>query len=453
MPTPLDGNPLNIASAIAVEMEKLVSRLYQQFMADDDLLSRVGTRNDLRVSGRLCRMPVTMQPGSTFSAFNPDSSTSMGTGGGEQMDVGVATPAYFVQANSVTKEAEWTAASDVQAITNAYKNQFKAGLRDMKANITRLLSASTGGGDLGTVTATPNSADTFLHVSDANNFQAGCQYQVLSALGGTNRGNILVLSVDSASNIIYTSQLSAAYWPSGTVSGDTLVIAGASGAATASYTPDRYTTATIAASLNGIPGLVYTSSSGDWFGIPRSTWPGLLNSAHVAAGGSSALTPQQLQLLESLVTRNTGMDEDAWDSLTAHANVDQVTNWENVGLYTTSGVATAFVNKSGAGEGGDSRPDFLNKNRVKTLAGREFILNLYALPQRVDLVNLKRIFKIEVLPIQPFNVDGVTAFAQRASDGGVSPITLFYFVCGLQCMTESARAHGYIDGLTVPAGF
>ena len=453
MPTPLDGTPLNIASAIAVEMEKLVSRLYQQFMADDDLLSRIGTRNDLKVSARLCRMPVAMQPGSTFSQFDPNSSTSMGTGGGEQMDVAVATPPYFVQANSVTKEAEWTAASDVQAITNAYKNQFKAGLRDFKANITRLLSASSGAGDLGTVTATPNSADTFLHVSDANNFQAGCQYQVLASIGGTNRGNILVLSVDSAANIIYTSQLSSAYFPSGTVSGDVLIIAGAAGTATSTYQPDRYTSATIAASLYGIPGLVYSSSTGSWFGIPRSTWPGLLNSAHLSEGGSNALTPQQIQLLESLVLRNQGIDGDELDSLTAHANVDQVTAWENVGLYTTSGVATAFVNQSGAGEGGDSRPDFLNKNRVKTLSGREFILNLYALPSRVDLVNLKRIFKVEVLPIQPFNVDGVTAFAQRASDGGVSPITLFYFVCGMQTMTESAKAHGYIDGLTVPSGF
>lgn len=446
MPSPLDGTPLNIASAIAVEMEKLVSRIYQQFMADDDLLSRVGTRNDLKVSARLCRMPVNMQPGSTFSQFSPDSSVSLGTGGGDQMDVAVATPPYFVQANSVTKEAEWTAQSDVQAITNAYKNQFKAGMRDIKANISRLLSASTGGGDLTTLTASPSGSQNYIAVADANCLQAGCQYQVLSALGGTNRGNILVLSIDSASNIAYLSQLGGVYWPSGTSSGDTLVIAGASGAATGQYYPDRYTTATIAASLIGIPGLVYNASTGDWFGIPRSNWPGLLNSAHVAAS-SAALSPQQIQQLEALVLRNTGNDSDAEESLTAHANVDQVTAWENVGLYTTSGVATAFMNRSGAGEGGDTRPDFLNKNRVKTLAGREFILDLYALIERVDLVNLKRIFKVEVLPIQPFNVDGVTAFAQRASDGGVAPITLFYFVCGMQTMTESARAHGYVDGL------
>jgi len=452
MPAALDGTPLNVASAIAVEMEKLVSRLYQQFMSDDDLLSKIGTRNDLKVSARLCRMPVNMQPGSTFSQFSPDSSVSLGTGGGDQMDVGVATPPYFVQANSVTKEAEWTAQSDVQAITNAYKNQFKAGMRDIKANISRLLSASSGGGDISTISTTPTGTQNYLAVGDANNFQAGCQYQVLSALGGTNRGNILVLSVDSASNIIYTSQIAGVYWPSGTIAGDVLVIAGTNGSSTSTYSPDRYTTATIAASLNGLPGLVYNSSTGDWFGIPRSTWPGLLNSAHVAAS-TSALSPQQIQLLESLVLRNSGMDSDALESLTAHANVDQITSWENVGLYTTSGIATAFVNQSAAGEGGDTRPDFLNKNRVKTLGGREFILDLYALPERVDLVNLKRLFKVEVLPIQPFNVDGVTAFAQRSSDGGVAPITLFYFVCGMQTLTESARAHGYVDGLTMPSGF
>lgn len=455
MATPLDGNPLSMTSAIAAELEKVTKPLYQQFMADNMLNELAPPRPDIEVSGRLVRMPVAMQPGTTFAQFDPNSSASLGTGGGEQLDVAVATPVYFVEANSITKAAEWTSRTDTQAIVNLYKNQFKAGTRDFKANISRLLSASTGAGDLGTLTATPGGAATSLNVSDANNFQAGVQYGVWSGIGGTYRGNILVLSIDSAANVVYLSQLAGQYFPAGTTSGDTLIIAGAAGSATSTYSPDRYTSATVASSLNGIPAIVYNSSTGSWFGIPRSTWPGILNSVHTAAG-SAALGPADLQLLESLLLRYAGTDGDALGNIKAHTNVDQLTAWENVGLYTNTtsdSSYTAFTNKSAAGEGGDSRPDFLNAKRVKTVSGKEIILNLYALPGRLDLVNFKKLFRIEILPIQPLDDQGVTAFMQRSADGGVAPITLFYFVTGLQVMTESARAHAYRDGLAIPTGF
>ena len=42
-----------------------------------------------------------------------------------------------------------------------------------------------------------------LTVTNANNFQSQNTYQVWSALGGTNRGTITVLTVDSINNILY----------------------------------------------------------------------------------------------------------------------------------------------------------------------------------------------------------------------------------------------------------
>lgn len=449
----LDGTPLNNAAAIGVEMEKLRDSVYAQFMQDDTFLSRIPAKADIEVSERLCRIPILVQPGSTFGQFVPDgTSDSMGTGGGSVYDVGVCTPVYFVQSCQVTKEAEWGTNSKEKSIEDVFKEEFKINLKQFRTNIEGLLASSDGSGTLGTVTASPATADTFLHVSNANDFQAGCTYQVLSSLGGTNRGNILVNTVDSINNILYLTAVSSVYYPSGTVSGDLLIVAGASGAATVSSSPDRYTTATIAASLNGVPAINISTTSGDWFGIPRSTYPGVLNTPFVN-GSSSALTPQQVMLVESLMQRANGAEAEELDEIVIQANVDQVTAWEALGLVTTSSVATAFINKSGAAEGGEERPDFLNKNRIKTLAGHELLTNIKAQQQRIDLMCLKYWFRVESKPASLYDVDGVTVFPLYGSDGGVAPTSAFYFVTGMQMANNKPRAGGYINNLALPSGF
>lgn len=455
----LDGTALNSAAAIGVEMEKLKDTVYPQFNQDDTFLSRVPVRNDLKVSARLCRIPLLVQPGSTFAQFVPDgTSDSMGTGGGSIYDEGVATPVYFVQSCQVTKEAEWATNSDEKAIVNVFKEEFKTNLRQFRTNIEALMASSTGAGDLAFVAVTPSAsnAQNYLQVTNANNFQAGCTYQVLAgAVGQTSRGNILVNTVDLINNILYLTTINGYYYPQGTTANDTLVVSGTTGAATGSYAPDRYTSATVAASLNGVPAINYQSTTGSWFGIPRTTYPGVLNTPYVS-GASGALTPQQIILLQSLIQRANGAEAEELDEFVCQANVDQVTAWESIGLFSssTSGNAvTAFTNKSKAGEGDDTRPDFLNKNRVKTLAGHELITNIKARPSRVDLMVLKYWFRIETKPASLFDVDGVTVFPLYGSDGGVAPTQAFYFVTGLQMANQKARAGGYIDTLALPTGF
>lgn len=436
-------------------MEKLKDNVYAQFNQDDLFLTRVSTRNDLKVSARLCRIPLLVQPGATFGQFVPDGTgDSMGTGGGSVYDEGVCTPVYFVQACQVTKEAEWSTDSDEKALVNVFKEEFKTNLREFRTNLDGLAASSSGAGDLGTVTVTPSAsnAQTYLQVSNANNFRAGSTYQVLASIGGSNRGNILVLTADLANNIIYTTTINGYYYPQGTVAGDVLIVYGASGAATASYSPDRYTTATIAASLNGVPGIDLASSSGSWFGIPRSTYPGVLNAEYVN-GASSALIPQNVMLLESLVQRANGAEAEEMEEFVCMCNVDQVTAWESLGLFTTSGVATAFTSQDGNGKGGDTRTDYLKKNRIKTLAGHELITNIKARPQRLDFMSFKYWFRIETKPASLFDVDGVTVFPLYGSDGGVAPTQAFYFVCGMQLANNKPRGSAYIDTLALPAGY
>jgi len=449
---------LNQAAAIAVEIEKLNATVYPQFNQDAKLYGRLQNMENFKVSERLVRIPLLVQPGSTFAQFIPDGTTdSMGTGGGEQYDVGVASPVFFVQACQVTKGAEWSTDGKEKSVVDVYKDSFRFNLKAFRTNIEALMAVSDGSGSLGTVTVTPVSNQNYIQVSNANDFQAGATYQILSSGFGTNRGTIIVLTADLINNILYLVAQAGNYWPTGTIATDVIMVNGAPGTLTSTYTPDRYTSATVSASLNGVPAINYQSSSGDWFGIPRTTWPGVLNCAYVN-GANDALLPQQIQLLESLLQRANGSDADELTDFVVHCNVDQVTAWENIGLYSSPSVEwgsaagwTAHSIQDGTDD--KKRKDYLQKDRVKTVAGHELITNIKARQQRIDCINFKYWFKTEVKPPSLFDVGGMTTFPLYGSDGGVAPTTAFYFVFGGQVANSKPRAGAYMDSLALPYGF
>ena len=452
---------LNQAAAIGVEIEKLNASVYPQFNQDAKFYGRLQNLENYKVSDRLVRIPILAQPGSTFAQFVPDGTTdSMGTGGGEQYDVGVASPVFFNQACQVTKGAEWATDGKEKSVVDVYKDSFRFNLKAFRTNLEALMAVSDGSGVLGTVSVTPITNQNYLQVSNANDFQAGASYQVLTAGLGTNRGIITVLTCDLINNILYLvlgpdTAESSVYWPTGTIATDVLMVSGAPGTLTSTYSPDRYTSATVSASLNGCPAINYQSSSGDWFGIPRSTWPGVLNSVYVN-GLADALVPQMFQLLESLLQRANGSDADELTDFVCQANTDQVTAWENLGLYTNTGNttynqgSTQFAQNNS--EGG-ARADYLPKGRVKTMGGHELIVNIKARQKRIDCINFKYWFKTEVKPPSLFDVGGMTTFPLYGSDGGVAPTTAFYFVFGGQIANSKPRAGAYIDSLALPEGW
>ena len=286
--------PLNAAAAIGVELEKVRDSVYPQFQQDDTFLTRLAVRTDLlEVGGRLARIPFLPYPGSLFNQFIPDGS-SMGPGAGEKYDNGTTTPVYFNQAVQVTKEAEWETDSKEKSVVDVFKDSFKLNLRQFRSNLEGLVASSDGSGTLSTVSSASTAGQ--LTVANANNFQSQNTYQVWSALGGTFRGTITVLTVDSVNNILY---LTAAA-PGGTTSGDLLLVGGSSGTANTS--------------LNGIPAINFSSNTGSWFGVPRASYPGILTTPYYN-GSSGPLTPQIVQLLESYMQRATGVDTEDLDDI------------------------------------------------------------------------------------------------------------------------------------------
>ena len=429
---------LNAAAAIGVELEKVRDSVYPQFQQDDTFLTRLSVRTDLlEVGGRLARIPFLPYPGSLFNQFTPDGS-SMGPGAGEKYDNGTTTPVYFNQAVQITKEAEWETDSKEKSVVDVFKDSFKLNLRQFRTNLEGLVASSDGSGTLATVSSASTAGQ--LTVTNANNFQSQNTYQVWSALGGTFRGSITVLTVDSVNNILY---LQAAA-PGGTTTGDLLLVNGSSGTANTS--------------LNGIPAINLSSTTGNWFGVPRASYPGILSTPYVS-GSSGPLTPLIIQTLESYMQRATGVDTEDLDEIIAHCNVDQVTSWELLGLVSTSAGGfssgsgqTAFTMQEGQ-KGGDERMDYLKKKRIKTIAGRELITNIHALPARLDLVCMKYWFRVESKPCALFDVDGITVFPLYGGDGGVATAQAFYFVSGMQVATSRARSGAYSDTLSKPANF
>ena len=301
-----------------------------------------------------------------------------------------------------------------------------------------MMSSSDGSGTLGTVSVVSTVGQ--LTVNNANNFQSQNTYQVWSALGGTYRGTITVLTVDSVNNILY---LTAAA-PVGTAIGDLLIISGGPAVA--------------ASSLNGIPAINFGSNTGQFFGINRTSYPGMLVTPYYNAS-SGALTPQIIQLLESYMQRATGVKTEDLDEIVAHANVDQVSAWELLGLVTTSGGGytsgsgqTSFVMQEGQ-KGGDQRMDYMKSKRIKTLAGRQLVTNIHALPARVDLLCLKYWGRVVQKPCELFDIDGITVFPLYANDGSVATQQAYYFVHGLQMFTSRPRSGAYTDTLSKPTGF
>lgn len=428
--------PLNAAGAIAVELEKVRSSVYPQFNQDDYLYARLPVRTDLEtVSDRLARIPILVQTGSQFNQFVPNGQ-GLGAGGGSKYDDGVTTPVYFSQACQITKQAQIATNSKQKSVVDAFKDEFKINMREFRANIDRLLSASDGTGTVGTVSSSATAGQ--LTVNNANNFQDQNTYQVWSSIGGTNRGTLTVYTRDLVNNILYL----VGTFPPGTAANDLLIVSGSAAAANSS--------------LNGIPAINLASSTGQWFGINRTSYPGVLSTPYYNAA-SGSLTPQIVQIVQSYMQRATGIKTEDLDEVLVSANLDQISAWELLGMVTTSAGGftsgsgqTAFTQQDG---GKGDRMDYMKKGRIKTMFGHELMGNLHALPGRIDLLCLNYWFRVESQPAALYDVDGITIFPLYASDGSVATAEAFYFWVGMQVATSRARSGGYVDHLAIPTGF
>jgi len=217
------------------------------------------------------------------------------------------------------------------------------------------VNSGTGGGSSGSATYS-----SIVGLNTAASFVDQQTVQVLSAIGGTNRGSFIISYVDPVAQTIYSTTT----LPSGTTTGDILVISGATGAAGSSvYGKDYW---------------IQNGNVGTKAGVNIASYPGRFSSPTINFGGTGTIVNSTAQRVQSIRMRAMGDDYDKNEKFFWYANPVQGValsgNYYNPG-YTR------------LDEGGNEKvPDVAKKHMQETWAGDEVVWSSTAEPSRMDRI-------------------------------------------------------------------
>jgi hypothetical protein len=409
-----------------VQLEHVKDKVALLFAQDDTLFSAIEGKIDKdTVSSRTMRVPIRIQGGIPFAQVNPDNG-DLGLGSNDLYDVAVnLTPVWFSTAVALSKLAIIATDSKKKSVEDVLTVAFQSGKKQLRTGLETLLNTD-GSGTVDVVQSVPTviTGGTQIIVNNPNAFSEGSFYQVYSALGGTLRGGFNVITVDANSQNIVSNAV-----PSGTTTGDLLLVAGSAG--------------TAGTSLYGLEYHDTNLSTGSWLGLSRATYPNKLKTPYVNAGGS-ALSPQLVRQVKQYIKRALGDDADV-DKLLAHCGPEITAAWEDAQLSVTTVIQNQIS--------GDESLDMGKKRLPQTMGGNKIVESIKAVRGRIDFLNLSTWGFAEIQPIDMFSIAGQTQFQTYGASGGVNAAQIFYYWVGLQLYTNNLRANGYIDSIYIPTGY
>jgi hypothetical protein len=288
---------------------------------------------------------------------------------------------------------------------------------------TATVNNATGGGALGSATYS-----SIIGLNTAASFVDQQTVQVLSAIGGTNRGTFVISYVDPVSQTIYSTTA----LPTGTVPGDILVILGATGAAGSSiYGKDYWLS-------NGNVGTIA--------GVPKASFPGRFSTPTINFGGTGTIVNSTAQRIESIRMRALGDEYDENEEAFWYANPMQgvalSANYYNPG-YTR------------LDENDDRVVDTAKKYMQKTWAGREVVWSSTAEPSRMDLIVPSTFYFGELFPTRLHEwTPGNPIAAVPVNDGSGTTYydsTMFAYERAFNLICQDPKRQFYLQGLPVPA--
>lgn len=424
-------NTLTQSTALMYEkVREKISLLYPRETTFSDLIDRI--ENDL-VSTRAMRIPVQMFSGSQFAQTTLNGSNTAGFPNPSATDyeVFVTTPVAFVQSTGWSLDSAFATESSEQAVTNFAKRELKNALKEF-ACYTDVLCQQDSSGTIDTVQFI-SANSVYIAVSNPNRFRANGTYQIVKSDFSVQRGTFQVQSVDPLGGRIY---ITGAVLPStggATVVGDLIAIAGAPGTG-------------FGTSLNGLAYLHQDpGNTGSYLGLTVSSFPGMLRTPHVAAGGQALTAELGYSAIQKLrLVLGAEADRDfKW-----YTGVDQEQNINQAAIQ----VQQVILNQVS----GDKSVDPVKYDAPSTFVGRPITVSLSAAPGRMDALMLKHWLKSSVIegggdPV-PLSWSGVTEWPQYSSGGGsLLPTTMTFLISYWQMALDNRRAGMYIDGLPIPA--
>jgi hypothetical protein len=261
-------------------------------------------------------------------------------------------------------------------------------------------------------------------VNNPNAFMDGQSidfYSNFLDLGGVFLGTSTILSVDAINVQITLTQNP----PAGVAAGTKMLVTGSPGYSTAG--------------VYGLPGYNVTGNTGTFMNIQKSAYPGKFNVPNFNA--PTALTPALVRAIDALMELSMGIEKADGADITPHCNVDMAAAWENLSLQVQrQDVANT------RGESGDMLP----KKRMRTIGGREALINERAKPGRIDWVAFEHWFQVQSKALSLYDVKGQVVFPAYGSTGSVATSMMMFLIILFQTASVQPRLNAYLS--SVPIG-
>jgi hypothetical protein len=413
----------NNAAILAAELEKVHSAdLEKLFQFDSVFWSLIKARPKDTVSVRPERIVYKVSNGAKSRAVNLEAG-DMGRGGAPQYVFGSVAPVSYDWIIEWTKLADIATDNRQKAVVD-YMSEILASHSETAAfNLDSLLSYGDGSNTLGIVTSYDNT-NFIVYVDNATRFYVNQDVDLYSALGTASLTTFTITGIDPNAKALY--------------------LAGAPGSApVANYLLlENNSAGTAASGLNGILAYQVNSATGYYTGVSRAANPGVFSTPTVNAGGAT-LTPALARLLLNQLKIARGVTTKMGNNVKLHTGLDQQAAWENTGINVTQNIQGANA----------TARDMLAPDQVATLAGIPFLVNLKAIPGRIDLLDFSTYYRTEVQPLDMYSVGGQKVFWPMGASGGIVAAQMSYMIWMGNVVCENPRANAFISNLAVPSGY
>lgn len=445
------ANPVIEAAYEAVELEQWGSEhladFQQTFNKLHNLLMKKGKKVPISYqtnAGGVTRLPMRVpfrpQGGAAIQQLAAESAGSIPfftRGTGSTTDGFAAGPVILVNTCEISNLAQWATDDKERGLVKVQKQELEHSLLAFNNGLEGLFNGD-GSGTIDQIptTATINngtgsgqSLSSIVGLNTAAGFADQQTVQVLSAIGGTNRGSFTISYTDPVTQTVF----SAVALPSGTTQGDILVVQGATGAAGSSVYGIRYW------NVNGNTGTVA--------GINKALYPSRLSTPTINLNNSGAITPAMAGRIEVLLSRAKGDEYDEEEDSFYYMNPVQ-----------TYGISQDFYNR------GYTRLDDKNMNQVpdtarkqlqKQYGGVDLYMSNSAQPNRVDRLFPKDWIVGELMETRLHDWGGGAVIAPTpvSNTAGATYYNsiMFAYETGLQLVCQNPKGQFYIQGAPVPA--
>jgi len=386
-------------------------------------------------------VPVRVQGGAPIQQFAADTAGATDIwprGSGSQFQSFAASPVRFINVCEISNLSQESTDGKERGLVKFSREEMDKSLlafdngvegilnRDASGTIDQIPTSGTVNN--GTGPAGPQFS-SIVGLNTAASFVDQQSVQVLSAVGGTNRGTFVISYVDPVAQTIY----SATALPAGTVVGDILVILGASGSAGSSvYGKDYW---------------INNGNVGTIAGINKALFPGRFSTPTINFAGAGSIVNSTAQRIESIRLRALGDEYDENKDGFWYTNPMQGValsmNYYNPG-YTR------------LDQGGDREvPDTAKMHMQKTWGGREVVYSSTAEPSRMDLIVPSTWYFGELFPTRlhewtPGNpIAAVPAIGQAAGTTYFDS-QMFGYERGFNLICQNPKEQFYLQGLPIP---